>query len=248
MASQREITLGVVGDVHGRVDRLRTVVEWLRGTDLSAVLAVGDLDGGWPEPREGKIPANVLIAIDLLRSLDVPAFFVPGNHDHRSIPLEGNLDGRAEQLGPLVLAGIGGSGPALHGLPYEWTDEELRGRIVFRDCHVLLCHAPPARTPLDRFAGSDVHLGSETIREIAERMTGLLVCGHIHEGVGTVLLNRCFCYNAGSLADPFGRTQVGVVSWDLGTGRLAVEHHDLDGGGSWSSECPVPLVRRLEER
>ena len=72
-------------------------------------------------------------------------------------------------------------------------------------------------------------VGSKGIRELADRMTGLLVCGHIHEAVGVRQIGQCLCYNAGSLGEPFGAVQCGVASFDDETGAWQVEHVRLSG-------------------
>jgi len=92
-------------------------------------------------------------------------------------------------------------------------------------CDVLLCHCPPARTPLDRVYGRGVHVGSEAIRERALSHQGFLVCGHIHEAAGATQLGQCLCLNAGGLGRPFGKTQVGYIVRD-GDQDL-VGHEDL---------------------
>jgi hypothetical protein len=71
-------------------------------------------------------------------------------------------------------------------------------------------------------------VGSEAVREIAERHHGAMVSGHIHEGQGTILLNDCLCMNVGSLGDPYGLIQVGYVYYSPRRGVcVEVAHENL---------------------
>jgi Icc-related predicted phosphoesterase len=52
---------------------------------------------------------------------------------------------------------------------------------------VLICHAPPYRTALDRVR-PNLHAGSRSIREFIERhQPDYFFCGHIHEAEGVVI-------------------------------------------------------------
>ena len=57
--------------------------------------------------------------------------------------------------------------------------------------------------------------------------------GPAREAHGVELIERCICYNTGSLGEPFGRCQVGVVERENGSAGATITHHDLDSGESW---------------
>lgn len=231
--SSLSVRFACIGDLHERLDRLQAVVAWLHDRKPMAVLMVGDFTHGAFNRRFGTADAGVTQrALDVVSALDVPVLFVPGNHDDRDQPLPGNVDGTVQTVEGVRVAGIGGAGPARMGFPYEWSEEEIRAREV-HSCDVLLSHAPPARTRLDVVGGTR-HVGSEAVRERAERQTGVLVCGHIHESSGAATLGRCLCYNTGSLGEPFGRVQVGVLDIDRSTGHVTLTHHDLSRDESWT--------------
>lgn len=91
---------------------------------------------------------------------------MPGNHAPDDLAGDGDVDGRCVSLYGLRVAGTGGAGPTRFGFPYEWDEDDIRGRS-WPDCDVLISHAPPARTPLDVTAWGGLHAGSEAVRELA---------------------------------------------------------------------------------
>ena len=222
----------VVGDVHAHMERLERVLARIEEVGVEGILQVGDIGGHQlgrrrPERHPERFAAyqeSVLAVLHELGRLGVPVLWVPGNHDVRTVAGAGNVDFGAAEFGPYTVAGIGGAGPDRFGFPYEWEDNHVRQREV-PDCDILLVHAPPADTPLDLVPHRDQHVGSWAIRELAEQHTGVLVCGHIHESPGVVMLNDCLCVNAGGLGEPWGSPRVGFVedldfAWveDLETG------------------------------
>lgn len=185
-------------------------------------------DGGGTGPAA---IAPVRQALERARATGLPVLFVPGNHDLPRVPLEGNVDRRLVRIGGVRIFGIGGSGPARMGFPYEWTDEALAEvEVPGRD--LILAHAPPADTGLDVTQYGE-HVGSRTIRALAAGTEGALLCGHIHESAGVERVEGCLCYNAGSLGAPFGRLQAGLLEMDPGTGRARARHFVHDPGAGW---------------
>jgi hypothetical protein len=52
---------------------------------------------------------------------------------------------------------------------------------------VLICHAPPLDTPLDRIR-EGLHAGSRAVRDFIEARQPIhFFCGHIHEAEGVVM-------------------------------------------------------------
>ena len=235
--------LAVIGDVHASWKRLELVLARIAERGVNGVLLVGDL--GEPTPRfngRDNFDRRVRYIASLERILEevgatgLPFAWVPGNHDLPDAPGAGNCDGRVADVAGLRIHGIGGAGPERFGFPYEWDEREIRARAE-PECDVILTHCPPARTPLDRVPTSGANVGSEAIRERAERHSGVLVCGHIHESPGAVQLNSCLCLNVGGLGEPWGRAQVGFVEWRA-DGRHVAVHEDLERGISqrWTRE------------
>ncbi len=245
MIATDDVRLAVIGDVHAHFPRLDRVLERIARERVDGVLLVGDLgshDLAHAVRRSPERDARYLVSVEEVlrraRSLDVPVLWVPGNHDLPHLAGEGNVDARLSLISGLRVAGIGGAGPARFGFCYEWSEDEVRGRSI-PACDLILSHTPPARTGLDVVHGSGEHVGSEAIREIAERHDGALVCGHIHESPGSVQLGRCLCLNVGGLGAPFGRAQVGFVR--RLNGRWSVAHEDLESGARrhWDRTDPA---------
>ncbi|MFT7519259.1 MAG: Icc-related predicted phosphoesterase [Kiritimatiellia bacterium] len=230
------LRLAVIGDVHARLSKLQPVLDRIaREPRVDGVLLVGDLGGhelGLAKLRTRAKDRRYLESVDRVlrkvRTLGLPVYFVPGNHDLRGLPQKGNVDGERVELAGARVVGIGGAGPAKFGFAYEWDESEIE-ELDLPDADILLCHCPPSRTPLDRVLGRGSHVGSEAIRERASRHRGVLVCGHIHESPGACRIDDCLCLNVGGLGKPYGRSQVGWVVWD--DNGWSVGHEDLEGRG-----------------
>lgn len=234
-------TLVCVGDLHGARDRLEAVVGWIgEQPDLypDLVLLTGDFAERPRAARPGQRGLDE--ALRALEPLPGPAVFVPGNHDDRA--LEGRPgDAFCADRSPVCVRGLRiwglGGAPTEAGLPYEWSDEDLRD-LDPPDHHVLLSHAPPAGTRLDTLTDG-THVGSRVVRRIARTRPSLVVCGHIHEAAGIQTLGPSVCYNVGSLGPPRGRAQVGVVQLDPVDGACRVRHHTLDGSPARTLEARI---------
>ena len=204
----------------------------LRNERLDGVLIVGDFFGEmhlgdtYGSDQRATNQRHLEQAVTTVEQLGVPVLWVPGNHDTPHLIGDGNVDGRLRSIVGIRIAGIGGSGPARFGFPYEWDEDEIRA-LELPDCDVILSHTPPVDTSLDETAWGNRHAGSHAIRERAERHDGVLVCGHIHEAAGAVQLEGCLCLNAGALGQPFGEAQVGFV-WRR-DGVWSVGHEVLGG-------------------
>lgn len=221
------VRVGCVGDLHGALDRLDAALDWLAGRNVDALLLVGDFTGSGVRPEEA-----ARSALRRSRRLERPVLYVPGNHDDPGLDLEGNVDRRLADVAGLRVFGLGGGGPARLGFPYEWTDGELADLQV-PGCDVLLTHAPPARTRLDRLA-SGRHIGSDVVRRRAASAARALICGHVHESAGVDRIDGCVCLNAGSLGPPDGRVQAGLLEADPEAERARVRHFVRSAAGGWS--------------
>ena len=236
----------ILGDIHDHQQRLGIVLGWLSDRPADLALLVGDLGLDPPWSAEGRRLArhdhdeSVRRVVQRVReTLGCPVVFVPGNHDLADPPADTggvNADGRVVEIAGIRIAGLGGSGPAIFGFPYEWSDRAaeqalealLAGRREPLD--VLLCHAPPAGTGLDRTARGD-HVGSGAVgRWISRACPRLFACGHIHESPGVEWRDGVPCLNAGSLGEPYGQEIGWAVDWDAGPARIVSLHRDAAGG------------------
>jgi Icc-related predicted phosphoesterase len=191
-----------IADIHGAVSQVRAVLA--REEQIDLILIAGDLThGGSARDAEAVVAP--------LRCGERQLLAVPGNMDPSAVAryLESagiSLHGRGRRIGGLGLMGVGGSGTSSFGTPFELSSGET-GRLLeagwseIAPCSrkILLSHAPPARTGLDRgFLGK--HIGSEVIRSFLESHSlDLVVCGHVHESPGEDLLGGARCVNVGPL-------------------------------------------------
>ena len=199
------------------------MLEHLRNAEVEGILFTGDFARG-PFNRDPALgntasPDELMSAVT---SASANVLLVPGNHDDPALGGSVSVDGRETPWLAWRVAGVGGSPYTGGRFPYEWRDDRT-DLAVWRAPDILLAHSPPADSGLDVIKSGKA-VGSKAIREITDRMTGLLVCGHIHEAVGVTQLGQCLCYNAGSLGEPFGAVQCGVASFDDETGAWQVEH------------------------
>lgn len=141
--------------------------------DLDLLLSAGDLPWDYLER--------------LAAALDVPAVFVPGNHDPRTEDDAPTgfiaADGRVIEVAELRIAGLGGCVRYNDG-PYQYTQMEYRTRarrlIAAGDgpVDVLLTHAPPSGLGDE---ADPCHRGIEALHGVIAALTPTWhLHGHIH--------------------------------------------------------------------
>jgi len=135
-------------------------------------------------------------------------YVLPGNHESEDDIARfceefgfHNFHGQKMRIAGYHVAGLGYSNPTPFDTPGEYSEQELRERLSkFSGLHplVLICHAPPQGSPLDR-AAEGRHFGSEAVREFIQReQPRYFFCGHIHEAAGQrAVLGRTECWNVG---------------------------------------------------
>jgi Icc-related predicted phosphoesterase len=195
----------VFSDIHGN----KTALERLMDTEADYYFAAGDL-------------ANFGRGLDQLapvleRRAD-RMYVIPGNHESeadiaRLCQEHGfhNFHGETIQIEGYTVAGLGYSNPTPFNTPGEYSEQELAARLekfAGLDPLILICHAPPKDTKLDR-AGEGQHFGSTAVRDfIVRNQPAYFYCGHIHEAAGR--------------QDIIGRT----IGWNVGTRGQVL---DLEG-------------------
>jgi Icc-related predicted phosphoesterase len=98
-----------------------------------------------------------------------------------------DLHGATRQAGRYHIAGLGYSSPTPFHTPGEYSEDDFRRLLepfATLSPLVMICHAPPYGTTLDRIR-ANVHAGSHAMGEfIAQRQPEYFFCGHIHEAAG----------------------------------------------------------------
>jgi Icc-related predicted phosphoesterase len=186
-----------LSDIHGEASGLRAILpDAAQGADM--VILAGDLThlGGYAE-------AEALLAP--LFDVGVRMLAVAGNMEY---------DGVRRYIGEKKID--------IHS-PWELADEEARpllsaglAAIAEAPFKVLVSHAPPRGTRLDRsFLGQ--HVGSQAVRDFLDGgAVDLCICGHIHEAAGEEKIGKTLCVNLG----PFKNGKYAVLVIQNGQARV----------------------------
>jgi Icc-related predicted phosphoesterase len=134
---------------------------------------------------------------EVMRCRAERVYVLPGNHESES-DINAfcgrfgfkNFHGGTLETAGVHFAGLGYSTPTPFDTPGEYTELEMAERLAkFANLKplVLVCHAPPLNTDLDRI-NAHLHAGSQAVRDFIERSQPLhFFCGHIHEAEGKVI-------------------------------------------------------------
>jgi len=124
-------------------------------------------------------------------------YVLPGNHEsehdievfcrrHGFV----NFHGGTLAIKDMHVAGLGYSTPTPFDTPGEYSEKEMAARLekfVPLKPRVLICHAPPLNTDLDRIK-EGLHAGSRAVREFIDKVQPEhFFCGHIHEAEGRAI-------------------------------------------------------------
>ena len=124
-------------------------------------------------------------------------YVLPGNHESER-DIAGfcerhgfvNFHGGTLDIAGTHVAGLGYSTPTPFDTPGEYSEQEMAARLekfVEWKPSVLICHAPPRNTDLDRIKAG-LHAGSQAVRDFIEKhQPAYFFCGHIHEAEGAVI-------------------------------------------------------------
>lgn len=187
--------LQIFSDIHGDWKTL----ERLLAVDADYYIAAGD-QVSWNRgfDRCGEI----------LRTRGDKVYVLPGNHESASQVASmcaryglHDFHERHISVGRWQAAGLGYSSPTPFNTPGEYTEPQLAERLErFAELEplVLICHAPPLGTNLDR-VNANLHAGSSAVRDFIERyQPEYFFCGHIHEAQGVeVTLGKTRARNVG---------------------------------------------------
>ncbi len=185
----------IFSDIHSN----HKALERLMATEADYYFAAGDLVN-WARGLEecGKI----------LKQRADNLYVLPGNHESASQIAAfceqfgfHNFHEQTMRLGKHNVAGLGYSSPTPFNTPGEYSEAELAARLArFTPLSplVLICHAPPHGTALDRVRDG-VHAGSRSVRDFVDRyQPEYLFCGHIHEAEGVeIVLGKTKAVNVG---------------------------------------------------
>lgn len=191
-----------LSDIHGKIYGVDKILKETGNPDL--IVIAGDIT-----QRGNYGNAERIISVFLDTHCRVLA--VPGNMDTPGVIDLLNDKGINIHEKSLVIdiegikvgfLGLGGSSKTPFGTPFELSESEMEhalkaaySNIKEADKKVLISHAPPKDSSLDKgFAG--IHGGSQAVRDfIEENKIDLCICGHMHESGGEENINGCLCVN-----------------------------------------------------
>jgi Icc-related predicted phosphoesterase len=185
----------VFSDIHGN----KSALERLMDTEADYYFAAGDL-ANFGRGLEKLAP--------VLQNRAERMYVIPGNHESEADIARmceefgfHNFHGQTIQIEGYTVAGLGYSNPTPFDTPGEYSEQELAARLEKFDGLnplILICHAPPKDTKLDR-AGEGQHFGSTAVRDfIVRNQPAYFYCGHIHEAAGQQdIIGRTIGWNVG---------------------------------------------------
>ena len=172
----------IFSDIHSNHKALERLIQ----TEADYYFAAGDLVN-WGR--------GLAACGEILKKRGDKVYVLPGNHESTAQIAAfctrygfHNFHEQTLQLGKYHVAGLGYSSPTPFNTPGEYTEAELEQRLARFEILkplVLICHAPPYGTALDRVR-ENLHAGSKSVREFVDRhQPEYLFCGHIHEAEGS---------------------------------------------------------------
>ena len=135
-------------------------------------------------------------------------YALPGNHESAEQIAEmcarhglHSFHERHFQVGGWNVAGLGYSSPTPFHTPGEYSEPQIAQRLerfATLEPLVLICHAPPYGTALDRVR-EGVHAGSHAVADFLNaHQPARFFCGHIHEAAGVeIAIGRTVARNVG---------------------------------------------------
>jgi Icc-related predicted phosphoesterase len=171
----------IFSDIHNDLASLRRLID----ADADYYVAAGDLVS-WERGLDS--------CGEILKTKAGRVWALPGNHEsagqiHQFCSKFGLRDIHDElfELNGFWFGGLGYSSPTPFHTPGEYTEEQIARRLErFKGLEnlIMICHAPPYGTPLDRVR-EGLHAGSQSIKHFIEsNQPEYFFCGHIHEAEG----------------------------------------------------------------
>jgi Icc-related predicted phosphoesterase len=185
----------IFSDIHGD----KAALEKLMATEADYYFADGDL-ANWGRGLDQLGP--------IMQKRAERMYVLPGNHESEADIASfcstygfHNFHGQTIDIAGYKVAGLGYSNPTPFDTPGEYSEEELAERLEKfsgLDPLILICHAPPKNTKLDRVEEGQ-HFGSQAVRDfIHQHQPRYFYCGHIHDAAGqTDILGRTQGSNVG---------------------------------------------------
>lgn len=189
----------VLSDVHSSNRTIAWANRLAREHGADAFIVLGDIVNFSPADW----------AEEFLKSLDLPAYAVPGNCDPPAVVgyierAATSLHQRKAEVGGKTFIGLGGSNPTIFDTPFELEEDAIAEKLgpLMEEGAVMVLHCPPYGI-LDKVRGGK-SVGSTAILDLVKRYRPRVVLsGHIHEDRGVLENNGTLFMNPGAAKDGF---------------------------------------------
>ncbi|TAL47867.1 hypothetical protein EPN87_01970 [archaeon] len=201
----------VISCIHNDLENILNYFDRISQLKFDVIVCPGDFTDvppkGFSQTSIGKL------VLEELKLFGKPIFAVPGSWDKDFLPeleLAGvSIHGKGKIVGDVGFFGYGGAKTPFN-LPLEPSEEELRRgletaykQVTNAKYKVMVTHAPPARTSLDRIS-SGAHVGSETVRDFIETVKpDISISAHIHEAKGVDEVGKTKIINSGRFPEGY---------------------------------------------
>lgn len=168
-------------DIHGNMAALRRIIRRAKKPDINLVVNCGDHTIFGEKHR---------LILKKLNKIKKPVLIIHGNHEseaetRRLCTTFRNcifIHNRIFKKNNSIFLGWGGGGFSLVDKEFERAVKKFRKDFKNKKV-ILVTHAPPYRTKVDRIMNS--HAGNKSIRNIIiSKKPALVICGHLHENAG----------------------------------------------------------------
>ena len=206
MIRMKEMNLLVCSDMHGSDRAIEVLKNAVEDDPFDAVVICGDFTTNG-SPR---------YVAEVLHSVQVPLFGVPGNCDTKAVVdaldrVGASVHGKRVEVEGLRLFGFGGAPPSPYGMPFEIDEDAMaKGlREVGIPRGVMVTHTPAFG--MNDLSKTGHHMGSKAILEVAtELRPRLALSGHIHEARGEAVSSGTLFVNPGPAKDGcFAKVRLG---------------------------------------
>src|SRR3972149_10461476 len=182
----------VISCIHNDLENILNYFDKISQLKFDVVVCPGDFTDSPPKSFSQTSIGKIIL--EELKLFGKPILAVPGSWDKEFLPelelTKVSIHGKGRVVDGVGFFGYGGAKTPFN-LPLEPSENELRQglesaykQVAGAKVKVMVTHAPPARTSVDRIS-SGAHVGSETVREFIEtKKPDVAICAHIHEARG----------------------------------------------------------------
>ncbi len=171
-------------DVHGNKLFLNEIIERAKKEKPHVIICAGDISN-WGQ--------NLSSILSKINKIGILTLIIHGNHESKeeikklcpSFKSITYLHKSSYKINEYIFFGYGGGGFSLVDKEFEKTVKKFETIIKKESKVILITHAPPYNTTLDRLDHMG-HLGSKSIRKFIEETQPVLsISGHLHENAGS---------------------------------------------------------------